>query len=196
MSFWTTSAGTSATENVKAEGTYEAPGSGSDPLPDNSSVLAFIEKAEWAKGRDEDGNPEYINLQWRVEQPESVARRVVFQKLWVTDADPSAKDPSAKRDKALAMLAKIDAIGGGKLAKVEGKPTNDQLALALQNKAAVLKVGVWEIEEGGVVKASGNWVKAISPKGHELHVPEMKAQTGGGSAGGSGYDDLDDDIPF
>ena len=193
MSFWTTSAGTSATENVEAKGTYEAPGGNSDPLPDNSSVLAFVEKAGWAKGRDDDGNPEYINLQWRVEQPESVARSVVFQKLWVTDADPNAKDATAKRDKALAMLAKIDAIAGGKLAKIEGKPTDDQLTLALQNKAAVLKLGLWEIEEGGVVKASGNWVKAISPKGEaELSVPGGAARTGGGFA----QDDLDDDIPF
>lgn len=191
MSFWTTSSGETATENVKAEGTYEAPGTNSDPLPDNSSVLAFIEKAEWKTGRDEDGSPEFLNLQWRVEAPESVAKRVVFQKLWLTDPDPNAKDAAAaaaKRDKALAMLAKIDAIAGGKLAKIAGKPTNDQLALALSTKTAVLKLGVWEI--GG---NSGNWVKAISPKGHELSVPETGAK--GGSGQGS-LDDLDDDIPF
>ena len=190
MTFWTTSAGTSATENVKAEGTYDAGGS-SEPLPDNSSVLAFIEAAEWKTGREEDGSPEYLNLQWRVEEPKEVARRVVFQKLWVTDEEPNAAKEGkagAKRDKALAMLAKIDAIAGGKLAKIAGKPNNDQLALALQNKAAVLKLGVWEI--GG---NSGNWVKAISPKGHELNVPKVE----GASAGSANYDDLDDDsIPF
>lgn len=187
MSFWTQSTGKSATENVKATGTYDA-GGNSDPLPDNSSVLAFIEGASWKRGREQDGSPEYLNLQWRVQGPESVARRVVFQKLWVTDDDPNAKDAAAKRDKALAMLAKIDAIAGGKLAKIEGKPTDDQLALALQNKAAVLKVGVWEMGT-----ATGNWVKAISPKGEaELSVP-----SGVGSSGGSAnYDDLDDDIPF
>jgi len=184
MSFWTTSAGTTATENVKAEGTYEAAASG-EPLPDNSSVLAFIEKAEWKRGREEDGAPEYLQIQWRVTAPEEVVRRVVFQKLWVTDADPSAKDATAKRDKALAMLAKIDAIAGGKLAKIAGKPDNDQLALALLNKEAVIKIGVWEI--GG---NSGNWVKAISPKGHELSVPEGAVTKPKADYIG------DDDIPF
>lgn len=187
MSFWTNSAGKSATENVQAEGTYDA-GGGSEPLPENSSVQAFIERAGWKRGREDDGAPEYINLQWRIEQPESVARRVVFQKLWVTDADPNAKDARAKRDKALAMLAKIDAIAGGKLAKIAGKPDDDQLALALQNKVAVLKLGVWEVAGN-----EGNWVKAISPKGHELNVPEGIKKDVSGPAN---YDDLDDDIPF
>ena len=182
MSFWQTSTGASATKDVKAEGTYEAAGN-TDPLPDNSSVLAFVEKVGWAQGKPEDGAPEYLNIQWRVEQPESVMRRVVFQKLWLTDADPNAKDPAAKRDKALAMLAKIDAIAGGKLAKIEGKPSDDQLLLALSNKQAVLKLGVWEM--GG---SSGNWIKAISPKGHELSVP--------GDGGVKPSDDLDDEIPF
>lgn len=181
MSFWTTSTGATATENVKAEGTYDA-GGNTDPLPDNSSVLAFIETAGWKRGRDQDGSPEYLNIQWRVEQPESVARRVVFQKLWVTDADPNAKDSNAKRDKALAMLAKIDAIAGGKLAKISGKPTDDQLAISLQTKQAVLKIGVWEM-----AGSTGNWVKAISPKGgSELSVPEADGAP----------DDLGDEIPF
>ena len=187
MTFWTQSTGKSATENVQASGTYDA-GGNSDPLPDNSSVLAFIEVAAWKRGREQDGSPEFLNIQWRVQEPESVARRVVFQKLWVTDDDPNAKDAAAKRDKALAMLAKIDAIAGGKLAKIEGKPTNDQLAIALQTKAAVLKLGVWEMGT-----AAGNWVKAISPKGEaELSVPA------GGAASGGKYDDLgdDSDIPF
>ena len=186
-SFWTTSAGATATENVKAEGTYEAAGN-TDPLPDNSSVLAFVEQAGWKRGRDEDGAPEYLNIQWRVQEPESVARRVVFQKLWVTDADPNAKDSAAKRDKALAMLAKIDAIAGGKLAKIAGKPDDDQIALALQNKFAVLKLGVWEMGE-----ATGNWVKAISPKGHELSVPATLKR----GESKKPYDDIDEDsIPF
>jgi len=187
MSFWTTSAGTAATVNVQAEGTYDAGGS-SEPLPENSSVQAFIEIAAWKTGREEDGQPEYINLQWRIEKPDSVARRVVFQKLWVTDADPNAKDAGAKRDKALAMLAKIDAIAGGKLAKINGKPDNDALAIALQHKIAVIKLGVWEI--GGTV---GNWVKAISPPGQELDVP---AGAGKPASSIARHDDLSDEIPF
>ena len=188
MSFWSTSTGESATKDVKQE--YDAGGS-SEPIPDGSTVLAFIENVGWKNGREEDGAPEFINIQWRIEQPEAVARRVVFQKLWVTDADPKAKDADAaakKRDKALAMLATIDANSGGKLAQVEGKPSDDKLALALTNKAMVLRLGVWEI--GG---NSGNWVSAVSPKGSkDLAIKgEMKP-----SGGGSAQDDLDDDIPF
>ncbi len=186
MTFWTTSTGESATKDVKAEGTYET-GGNSDPLPDNSSVEAFIEKAEWKRGRDEDGNPEYVNLQWRVIAPESVKNRVVFQKLWLTDANPNAKDPTAKRDKDLAMFAKIDAIAGGKLAQLSGKPTNDNLALALTTKVAVLKVGVWEMGD-----STGNWIKALAPKGgFELSVPE-----GAGSGGGGNINMDNSDIPF
>lgn len=183
MSFWSTSTGANAAENVSAAGTYEAPGN-TDPLPDNSTVQAFIESAEWKRGRQEDGEPEYLNIQWRVEKPDNVARRVVFQKLWLTDANPNAKDAAGKRDKDLAMFAKIDAIAGGKLAKIAGKPNNDQLALALQSKQAVLKLGVWEMGN-----ATGNWIKAISPKGGaELHADV--------AAPHDDFKDLDDEIPF
>lgn len=186
MSFWSTSTGTSATEKV--ETSYDAGGGQMELIPDGSTVLAFIKKAEWKEGREQDGYPNYINIQWSVEEPESLARRVVFQKLWVKDDDPNAKDPAAKRDKALKMLATIDANAGGKLAAAGTEPTDDSLALALHTKQMVITVKVWEMKTSSG-KMDGNWVAAVQPKGTELKVPDGKFD-------GGGLDELSDEIPF
>ena len=185
-SFWSTSTGedlakTQAPTEYSAGGDYQL-------IPDGSTVMAFIEEAKWDKGRDEDGNPEYIKIKWKVQEPEAVARSVIFQKIWAKDDDPNAKDPAAKRDKALRMLSTIDANAGGRLAKSGEMPTDDSLALALVNKAMVLVVGVWEI--GG---NEGNWVKAVSSKGSKDLV--VKGDTRG-ELKKPYEDDLDDDIPF
>lgn len=187
-SFWSQSDGTSATKNV--ETSYDAGGGQMELIPDGSTVSAFIKKAEWKEGREQDGYPNYINIQWTVEEPDILARRVVFQKLWVKDNDPNAKDPAAKRDKALKMLATIDANAGGKLAAAGEQPTDDSLALALNNKGMVISVKVWEMETA-TGKMDGNWVAAVHPKGTELKVPDT-----GPVGGASRSDDLDDDIPF
>ena len=186
MSFWNTSTGENAATGAKTE--YEV-ATDIELIPDGSTVAAFIKEAKWDEGREEDGYPNFIKIQWMVEKPEELARRVVFQKLWVKDPDPNAKDSAkadAKRDKALATLATIDANAGGKLASNGGEPNDDQLALALQNKEMVISVKVWEMGD-----AKGNWVSAIRPKGTELKVPETKEAKGGNTA-----KDIDDDIPF
>lgn len=190
MSFWSTSSGENVTENVSKE--FDSGGGDFELIPDNSSILAVIDQVEWAQDKDFNA---YISLRWAVLEPESVAKRKVFQKLWVKDPDPKALEKGAdkaeaKREKALRMLATIDANCGGKLARNGQEPTDDQLTLALVNKPMVIKVKVWEMGN-----ASGNWVAAVSPKGKELALgkaatPKDKQGTGKGQ-------DLDgEEIPF
>jgi hypothetical protein len=192
MSFWTLSDGEEATEPGKR---YEVPGGGNfDPIPDGSSVLAMIDEAKWAENKDGD---EFLSLRWSILEPEEYAKRKIFQKLWVTDADPSVKDEAkakAKRDKAKRMLAAIDANAGGKLARSEGRPTDDKLATCLCEKPMVITLRVWEIDNPGDPRgsASGNWVSAVAPKSAEVAVKDAapkkaKAQT---------RDELEDEIPF
>lgn len=200
MSFWSTSTGESAATDTSKE--YEAPSGNMDPIPDGSTVLAFIKDAKWEKGQEMDGSPRYINLQWKVEEPSDVNGRVVFQKLWVSDADPNiAKDrklspeqveqkQAKKRDNALKMLASIDANCGGKLAADGGEPTNDSLLIALANKPMAVTVKVWEMKTNDGMM-TGNWICAVAPKGKELKVTGVVK----GEAK-QGYVDLDDDLPF
>jgi hypothetical protein len=121
---------------------------------------------------------EYISLRWTVIQPDDYKNRKVFQKLWVTDDDPGAKDAdkaAKKRDKARRMLAAIDANAGGKLTAQQGKPTDDALGLHLTSKPMVIKVMLWEIQDrqtGEMIR--GNWVAAVAPKGAELHIAAAK----------------------
>lgn len=194
MSFWSTSTGESAATDTSKE--YEAPSGNMDPIPDGSTVLAFIKDAKWETGQERDGSPRYINLQWKVEEPSDVNGRVVFQKLWVSDTDPNAKTQEKadkKRDNALKMLASIDANCGGKLAADGGEPTNDSLLIALANKPMVLTLRVWSMKASDGSDMSGNWVSGVAARGKELKVKEgiPKPNNGGGSSA-----DLDDDIPF
>lgn len=191
MSFWSTSSG----ENLAAQTTeqaqaYTPPSNDLDPIPGKSKVRAFIKEAGWDK--DSDGN-RYAKLRWDVTKPDEYAKRVVFQKLWVKDADPKAKDPVAKRDNAKRMLSKIDALAGGKLAARGVEPSDDELLIALANKEMVIAVELWEME-GRDGPMSGNWVRDVYPcEGTALVVGEAKAAT---SSGGKTGDLGDDDIPF
>lgn len=192
MSFWTLSDGDEATGTGTS---YEVPGGGNfEPIPGGSSVLAMIGEAKWAETQ---GGDEYLSLRWTILEPETYAKRKIFQKLWVTDADPSVKDESkakAKRDKAKRMLAAIDANAGGKLARNEGRPTDDKLATCLCDKPMVITLQVWEINNPGDPRggASGNWVSAVAPKSAGVSVKAAAPS----KARGSARDDLDDEVPF
>lgn len=202
MSFWDLSDGGAANEDVKKE--YEVPGGNMDPIPNNSDVLAYIKAAKWASKRDTDER--YIEIQWQVEKPTEFLNRVVFQKLWVDDLDPSAKseeNAKEKRDKARKMLATIDANAKGRLMQSGEAPTDDSLALALVDARMVIKCMEWSIEDrssGDTIR--GNWISAVKPKDAETSVGKalpVKSSSGGGgrpSGGGGGGFDLDDDIPF
>lgn len=175
--FWNLSDGGNAATTKATE--FDGGGGNMEPIPDGSSILAMIDEAKWAKTQD--GMAEYISLRWTVIQPDQYKNRKVFQKLWVTDSDPSAKTEDAaakKRDKARRMLAAIDANAGGKLTSKPGKPTDDDLGMHLTSKPMVIKVMLWEIQDrqsGEMIR--GNWVAAVAPKGAELHIAETKAKT-------------------
>lgn len=191
MSFWNTSTGENAADNAASN--YEVEGGGSlEPMPEGTSVLAFPKKAEWAKTQD--GNAEYVNIQWSVMKPEQFANRVIFHKLWVSDLDPSVSDlekAKKKRDRNLNMFATIDANAGGRLARINSKPTNEELAAALTGKTMVIGLGVWETNDG----KSGNWVRSVSDKSAELKVGTAKPAQKAASSGNIG-NDIGDSIPF
>ena len=191
MSFWSTSTGENAADNAASN--YEVEGGGSlEPMPEGTSVLAFPKKAEWAKTQD--GNAEYVYIQWSIMKPEQFANRVVPHKLWVTDLDPGVIDlekAKKKRDRNLNMFATIDANAGGRLARINSKPTNEELAAALTGKTMVIGLGVWETNDG----KSGNWVRSVSDKNAELKVGTAKSAQKAASSGNIG-NDIGDSIPF
>lgn len=199
MGFWDLSDGS----NAKDTGTeFEMPSGNLDPIPDNSDVLAMIESVKWDKNNNGD---EYINAMWTVLEPEQFKNRKVFHKLWVTDLDPQAKSQEkaqAKRDKALRMLSAIDANAGGKLERVQGIPTDDDLAMALQDRPMVIKCMVWEMPDreryGEFIR--GNWIAAVKPKSSGVSVGEEKPKPDAGgfrsSRNPAPSQDLGDEIPF
>jgi len=191
MSFWSTSSGTNLAAQTREEAQkYDPPTNDIELIPAGSVVRAFIKEAKW---KDTPNGEWYVELRWDVVKPESVANRVVFQKLWVKSYDPNAKKPDEKRDKAKHLLIKIDAIAGGKLAAKGTEPTDDDLAIALQDKLMVIVLQVWEMKGSNGELMSGNWVQNVLPcEGTELIVKDAKPPKPTNSAAG----DLDDDIPF
>jgi hypothetical protein len=172
--FWDLSDGKSAAADKATE--FDAGGGNMEPIPDGSSVLAMIDEAKWAT---KDG-AEHISLRWTVIQPDQFKNRKVFQKLWVTDDDPGAKDAdkaAKKRDKARRMLAAIDANAGGKLTSRPGKPSDEDMTMHLTNKPMVIKVMIWEVDDRQTgEKIQGNWVAAVAPKNTPTHIAESKSQ--------------------
>jgi len=206
--FWGLSEGGSAADN--ASGEFDAGGGNMQPIPSDTNVLAAIDEAKWAKNQKGD---EFISLRWSVMQPEEFENRKIFQKLWVTDFDPSVfgskgEDKAiAKRDKAKKMLAAIDTNAGGKLLAKPVMPTDESMTLHLTNKPMIVKVMVWEMTDrmtGDV--ARGNWVGAVSSKAAaKVSSPEEIAksksemanhQSKAAGAAARGGRDLDDEIPF
>ena len=198
MSFWDLSDGSNAAETSSTE--YEIPSGNMEPIPDGSSVLAMIDEAKWDKARD--GDAEFISLRWTVLSPDEYKNRKVFQKLWVTDDDPSAKDAdkaAKKRDKARRMLAAIDANAGGKLSQKPGVPTDETLTACLTNKPMIIKTMVWEMPDrespGSFI--SGNWIAAVAPKAKGIDVKPPSAKPKASKPASSVVAALDDyEIPF
>jgi hypothetical protein len=166
MSFWKTTEGNAA---AMRSASFDAGGGSMEPIPDNTNALAMVDEAKWDRRND---GLEYISLRWTVVAPLPYANRKVFQKLWVSDADPSAKDPDKKRDKALRMLAAIDTNAGGRLTQIDRRPSDTELATALSGKPMMIKVMTWSLEDNQTgEKKSGNWIAAVSPKTGEVQSP-------------------------
>ena len=158
MSFFMTSTGENAAAN--ATGEFNAGGGDFAPIPKDTRVLAMCEEASIKEYQ----GARYVNLKWVVAQPAEYKNRVVFQKIrcWETD--------SAKRDKALRMLAAIDANCGGKLAASGVEPDDLALQQHLTAKPMVLKLGVWDIEG-----KQGNWIQEVAkynPSGAKAAAPK------------------------
>lgn len=167
MSFWNTSTGESAISNTTS---FEIEGGGDiSPIPAGTKVLAIIENVKIATVKD--GVEKYVEIKWGIIKPEVYNKRKVFQKVWCFDHDPMQKDPvkaKAKKDKALKMLAAIDAVEKkdassgklvaepGKLSKIDREPSEDDLAVALINKMKVIGLNTWDDAE--TKKPKGNWV--------------------------------------
>jgi len=186
--FWSISTGESAVSESSNSFVIEG-GSDFEPIPAGTKVLAMPEAAKWRTVRD--SVEEYVEITWVILKPEAYQNRKIFHKLWVKDLDPGAKDKEkakAKKDKALKMLAAIDANAGGKLAKLSSAPTDDHLSVALLNKPMVIGLGTWDDAE--TKKPKGNWVMSVAPKGSE--ISEVKK----GDAVSSRKPLVDDDIPF
>lgn len=157
MSFFTLSDGNTAT----SDGNMDMGGGSFDPIPANTNVLAAITESKIDSYEGE----RYINNTWTVLAPAEYKNRKVFQKLRVYDADP------AKKDKAIRMLAAIDANCGGKLVASGKEPTDSLLTQCLLNKPMVCNLQVWEITEDKNGKPlpesswkSGNWISKVSPR--------------------------------
>ena len=201
--FWNLSAGGSAADN--ASGEYDAGGGDIQLIPAETNVLAAIDEAKWAKNLKGD---EYISLRWVVIAPEDFANRKIFQKLWVTDFDPSVKAKGedkaiAKRDKAKLMLGAIDTNAGGKLLAKPVLPTDESLTLHLTNKPMIVKVMVWKMKDSATGEfVSGNWVGAVSSKStskvssaEEIAKGQAEMAKTAKPSGSSSLD-LGDEIPF
>ncbi len=160
MSFWSTSDGGSAAQS--ATGEYEAPSTEYEPIPHGTQCVALIDDAAWV-GPDTGfaTGVEHVKLRWSVLEPLEYEGRKIFQKLFVSDLDPKSKKPVEKRDAALKMLAAIDRNCGGRLAKIAGKPSSEELQAALCNCPQSIRLLIWEMTGSRGDKLRGNWVSAV-----------------------------------
>ena len=141
-----------------------------EPIPDETNVIAALDSLQWEM---KDGD-EWIKGRWCVLDG-TYKNRKITHNIKVLDAD------TKRSDKALKMLAAIDANAGGVLSKTE-RPSDSGLS-GLTGKPMLLKLRVWEIDGN-----CGNWVCAVSAMGDgvEIDVPPKNP----------GDEDWADDIDF
>ena len=144
MSFWINNV-----NEEKITGSFELGGM-LEPIPANTTCLAFIEEAKWDNYEGE----EYIILKWKVLAPNEYKNRIVFQKVKVLQSNQE------KAAKAQAMLLSINHNAKGKLHESATMPSTVDLQKNLCNKPMMISVQVWELEDG----RSGNWIAAVKPK--------------------------------
>ena len=200
--FWKLSGGEDLTTE-QTDGSFDAGGGKIEVIPEGTQVLAAIDEAKW--DRTEDGD-KFISLRWTVLQPEELLNRKVFQKLWVTDFDPTVlkkgeDKAKTKRDKAKRMLMAIDSNAGGKLAAKGGLPTDIDLTSSLTMKPMVIKTMVWQQTDRSTGKiVEGNWVGAVAPKTHDRtsseELAKMQAAQAKEAERRTSTGKVDDEIPF
>lgn len=187
MSFWNLSTGEDARET---DGTFEMGGGDLAPIPNETSVLAAIDEAKWDAAQT---GEQYISLRWNVLAPEEYKNRKIFQKLWVKDNDPRAKDAAKKRDKAIRMFAAIDKNCGGKIMSGGDEPTTEKLAINLCGKPMIAVVMEWKmLNEQTGENMRGNWIAKVSPR-NTGEVVKAKPATAFSAAAKSA---ANGDVPF
>lgn len=199
MSFWTTSEG----DSVEATGEYEAPSGSFEAFPDKTDVMAYIDEIKWQEGKPEYGGGRYVNYRITVNAPECYKGRKSYFKLWVDSANPNPQKPDNDKaqkqvDKDKRLLAAMATNAGGGLMRVQGEPTDEDLARELTQKMMVFKLGKWEMESDDGQMREGNYVMAISPASKGVSEPTTPpVQNSGGGAQTGGRSTMDDDeIPF
>lgn len=187
--FWWTSDGSDTRET--ATGSYESGGGGYELIPEKTGCLVDITNAAW-KG--EEGQRK-ISVEFTIRRPEQLAGRKMWKALWVMDLSPYTLRDKGKgeaiteRDKHKAILSNIDKMCGGKLSKNGRVPDDDDLALALVNKPASIRIMVMTPKTGDPF----NYISEIKPKGDI--EPTVFAKTGGGgSQARRRPDPIDDDF--
>jgi hypothetical protein len=197
--FWKLSDGA----DVEATDNFDAGGGRIEVIPEGTQLLAAIDEAKWDRTQDGD---KFISLRWTVLQPEDLANRKVFQKLWVDDYEPATlkkgeDKAKAKKDKAKRMLMAIDSNAGGKLAAKGVMPSDIDLTSSLTMKPMVIKVMVWSQKDrmtGEMIE--GNWVGAVAPKTAERTSPEelakLQEKKAKSDSARISSTKIDDEIPF
>ena len=196
MSFFQLSTG----QAVQVTGEFDSGGGAMTPLPEGTQVMAMVDQAKW----DAHEGEYFVSLRWTVALPEEYKNRKIFQKIKVKNPD------AEKRDKALMILAAIDANAGGQIMALGAEPEDADLANALLNRPMVLKLGLWEMKnEKGELK-SGNWVQKVAPRKKGAAAtpsapaaaapaaPRTPAQARpiAPARAPAVFADIDDDIPF
>lgn len=179
MSFWNTS----SNAPVQATGSFEMT-TDLAPIPSNTVLRAVVTEAKW----DEYQGDHYISLRWDVIEGEHKGR-VVFQKIRAKDADPK------KRDKAITMLAAIDANAGGSLMRSGQEPTDIAMMQALCNKPMQIRVKVWAIKDEATGETKqGNWIDGVFANNGA--APVQQPQSAPAPAPVQQQPTFDDDIAF
>ena len=197
MSFFQLSTG----QAVQVTGEFDSGGGAMTPLPEGTQVMAMVDQAKW----DIHEGEYFVSLRWTVALPEEYKNRKIFQKIKVKNQD------AEKRDKALMMLAAIDANAGGQIMALGAEPEDADLANALLNRPMVLKLGLWKIDNAQGEAKSGNWVQKVAPrKKGAASTPAAPAASAPATprtpaparpvaparAPAVTFDDMDDSIPF
>jgi len=187
-SFWN-----SGGEDVRQKIDYEADlptGEGFEPLPDKTKVLALVTEA----GIGEKDGDRYAFATLEIIKPAAYAKRKLFPRFWVYDDNPHAADKEKKRANDLKRFTKLDGACGGKLARKDNIPSNDDIALALTGKQVIVQVMLMTPKEAG--KEPFNWFADYWAKGQK-EIVEVAVPTKGATSKPSFADDDDDpDVPF
>ena len=183
MSFWNTSDNVAVVATTSFESQTEM-----EPIPHNTLLRSVVTEAKWSDTTDSQSangrGSKYLSIRWDVIDGEH-KNRVVFQKIWTEEQD------GKKRDKAIEMLAAIDANAGGKLMQLGREPSDIEMMSSLCNKPMVVRAAVWKMKKDDGEEISGNWINAVFDPKTPTPKSEPKKQAAPGAAA-----KFDDDLDF